>query len=141
MILTLAQLLLPALLAANHQTTAFSATSPVDVTSYSFSPSFTTTTYDNVPYSEQDGTTFRVAFKNVATQPIKSVDFAISDGGTSMAVVQDVGNFSPNVTIDHSFVSPITDPSGVTVTIQSVTFADGSTWNAPGALASAATAP
>jgi hypothetical protein len=44
--------------------------------------------------------------------------------------LRDVGSFSPNVTVRHTFPAPQVFASGLTCRIESVHFVDGTTWQA-----------
>jgi hypothetical protein len=72
-----------------------------------------------------------ISFVNEEQRPIASVVFAVSNERTTSRIV-DKGTFSKGVEIDHTFTTPeFGDLSGpLRCTVQSVAFADGTTWQA-----------
>ena len=68
-----------------------------------------------------------IAFVNTANVPAKSVEFTVRSGRWTQRIV-DRGTFAPGARIVHTFnESPEFDQTSA-VSVQSVTFADGSTW-------------
>ena len=72
-----------------------------------------------------------IAYTNASSQPATEVVFAVTSAdGKIVDMYDDVGTFSPGVTIDHTFPALTTaDPSQLAVA--QVTFADGSVWLNP----------
>ncbi|HTZ56272.1 MAG TPA: hypothetical protein VMB20_14560 [Candidatus Acidoferrum sp.] len=73
----------------------------------------------------------QISFVNTDSRPVSSVVFAVSDGrGTSQIV--DKGTFSNGIEINHRFLTPefAYALGDLTCKVQSVAFADGSTWQA-----------
>jgi hypothetical protein len=68
-----------------------------------------------------------VAFVNANPVPATEVDFAVQADGTTIDHFSDVGTFSKGVTIRHTFQT-LDDAVNQSVKIESVTFADGTTW-------------
>lgn len=78
----------------------------------------------------------RIAYRNTADVSAKEVTFQISDAAGRTADVEDVGSFTPGVTIDHDFrVLKLGD--GAQARVVHVELADNSAWDAPPAPASA----
>jgi Haemolysin-type calcium binding protein related domain len=74
--------------------------------------------------TETGGYNLRVQFANAGNQPITRVVFALNNGKT----VVDAGTFAPGVMIKHEFDLAPTNAGSCHV--ESVTFADGTQWNA-----------
>jgi hypothetical protein len=68
--------------------------------------------------------TLHVRFVDDADQPIRRIEFALSDGTR----VVDAGKFSPGVTIDQMLAMRPDD--GKACSVAAVTFADGTHWSA-----------
>ena len=66
-----------------------------------------------------------VRFSDLAAEPISRVTFALDDGATT---VNDVGTFSPGITIDHNL--RLASAAATSCAVSAVTFADGATWDA-----------
>jgi len=119
---------MPTLAAA--QTVAYS-TSPVAVTSFSLSDTYT----PGLPFL--DGTRVPVGgdvalnFINNSNVPATSVTFMLNDGKTAQSIV-DKGTFNPGVAIDHTFAKDNVASAGrnATCNVAEVDFADGSVWHA-----------
>jgi hypothetical protein len=99
---------------------------PVTVLACSYSTS--------LPSSDQDGETFpnaslRIVFRNTASMPARTVRFDVGTG-RARKTIDDVGTFSPLVTISHDLAavpdSFLDGPQQCSV--DAVTFADGSHW-------------
>ncbi len=109
--------------------TAYSATAPVRVAScaLNFNPTVPQPFGASTPGTES----LAISFVNQDAKPISSVAFEVSDGSTTSRIV-DKGTFSNGVEIDHNYAAPQfgINLSDVTCSIQSVAFADGSTWQA-----------
>ena len=80
-----------------------------------------------------------VTFKNVSPQTVKDVVFSVvnTDSGYEVDRIDDVGTFSPNVSITHVFMNNY-DLVNIIVEVKLVpiraTYADGSSWRAEGSL-------
>jgi hypothetical protein len=76
-----------------------------------------------------------VTFKNVSPQTVKDVIFSVVSIAANVEVgrIDDVGTFSPNVSIRHEFSNSydFLGPVNVKLVPLRATFADGSTWTAP----------
>jgi hypothetical protein len=68
-----------------------------------------------------------ISFVNTASQPAKSVEFAVRSGGHTCLIV-DKGTFSPGTRITHTFSQSPQLEDASSVQIRKVTFADGSSW-------------
>jgi hypothetical protein len=126
-------LIAPLMLAAVTATqpfaqTAYSGTQPVQVASCDLMPGPVTGDYYFSGMHLPGGAAIRVSFVNRASQPIASVNFAVSDGTLTQQIV-DTGTFSRGVTIDHTFTA-VAFSGPVNCAVRSVAFADGSTWQA-----------
>jgi hypothetical protein len=70
-----------------------------------------------------------VSFTNEATVPVTSIVFDVENGGKVIHRIKDAGTFANGQTIKHTFNYPDNqtnyDPQ---LAVESVTFADGSTW-------------
>ncbi|HYZ17882.1 MAG TPA: hypothetical protein VE591_15835 [Candidatus Acidoferrum sp.] len=83
-------------------------------------------THDGIALSP-DCSDVTIAFVNTANVPVKSVEFTLRSGRWTQRIV-DRGTFAPGTRIVHTFnESPEFDETS-TVSVQSVTFADGSSW-------------
>jgi hypothetical protein len=76
-----------------------------------------------------------VTFKNVSAQTVKDVLFSVVniDGNVEVGEIDDVGTFSPNVSITHVFSNnyDLIGPVEVKLVPLRATFADGSAWTSP----------
>lgn len=70
-----------------------------------------------------------ISFVDRNLKPITKIEFAVSDGNTTIPVV-DEGTFSTGVVINHTFSEPALTGRDVSCVVRSVAFADGSTWTA-----------
>jgi hypothetical protein len=70
-----------------------------------------------------------IAFKDTADSAAREVTFRIQDPSGRQADIDDVGNFSPGVTIVHNF--PVATHDTPQVRVTHVELADGTTWDAP----------
>jgi hypothetical protein len=84
--------------------------------------------------SDQDGVTvpnasLRIVFQNTASMPARTVRFDVGSG-RARQMIDDVGTFSPLVTISHDLAAApdafLDGPQQCSV--DAVTFADGSHW-------------
>jgi hypothetical protein len=124
-------LALSAAIAAAPTQSAYTGIQPVQVASCSVtaaSPAI------SVPFGTTEAPQVAqtaISFVNQAPSAIAAVTFSVSDGRTTSQIV-DKGTFSSGVAIDHSFVTPEfgNDLAGVSCSVQSVAFTDGSTWQA-----------
>ena len=89
-----------------------------------------------------------IEFVNDSTKTADLINFAVDSNGTQF-VIRDVGTFSPNVSIKHTyrngagqaFILPAFIAPNVACTVSSVKFADGSIWRKGDATAGSAMAP
>ena len=89
----------------------------------------------------------RIEFVNDSTKTADLVNFAVDSNGERF-IIRDVGTFSPNVSIAHTyrngagqaFVLPAFIAPNITCSVASVKFSDGTSWPPSGA-PSPATAP
>ncbi|HXP93919.1 MAG TPA: hypothetical protein VN905_10660 [Candidatus Binatia bacterium] len=77
-----------------------------------------------------------INYKNInPTKTAKSIEFGLVARGTLVAEVRDVGKFSPNITIKHTFgLSPNVFPLGTGLPLcvpLHVVYQDGTTWTSP----------
>ena len=94
--------------------------------------------YSGAPQGEAayDGFTgLQVEFKNVSSQPAKSVLFAVTDAdGNNVGYISRNGVFSPGVVVKHVFANDFRikkkDGPPAKVVVTQVIFADGSRWPA-----------
>jgi hypothetical protein len=69
----------------------------------------------------------QVAFVNHRNVPATEVDFNLEANGQLVDRFQDVGSFAKDITVRHTFQTPANDLNQ-TITVASVTYADGTTW-------------
>ena len=76
-----------------------------------------------------------ITYANQASKAATEVDFGLVSRGYLIAVVNDAGTFSPNVSIVHEFsVSPEIFPIGTSLpycAVMRVKYADGTEWRNP----------
>lgn len=73
-----------------------------------------------------------VSFTNEGPSPATAVEFALeSDSGFVLDSFNDVGTFTPGVTIRHSFPDNDSADAGQRVAVAKVTFANGTVWTNP----------
>jgi hypothetical protein len=74
-----------------------------------------------------------IVFTNEYGSPATEVIFAVETDGVVVDRIDDVGNFSAGIAIDHNFVyeNLTNNFSGVTVAVVKARFADGTVWNNP----------
>jgi hypothetical protein len=76
-----------------------------------------------------------IAFTDVSTKPLASIDFGLLSNDKLVAVVRDVGSFAPNAVVMHAFgVEPGAVPpanASVSCVALMAKYADGSTWINP----------
>src|SRR5271170_5800688 len=92
---------------------------PIELTQCEVSTPTSVSTGDGVT-STVGAHALHVRFSDLAAEPISRVTFALDDGATT---VNDVGTFSPGITIDHNLRLASTEATSCTVS--AVTFADG----------------
>jgi hypothetical protein len=68
-----------------------------------------------------------VTFVNTSNVPATEVDFTLSSNGEPLATLRDVGTFSPNVSVSHTFANDQT-ARDEQLSIAEVKFADGTVW-------------
>ncbi|HEV8020083.1 MAG TPA: hypothetical protein VGP41_02395 [Candidatus Lustribacter sp.] len=122
----------PALASADDVTDAAAVdtvTAPIQVNNVQF-------TAENTADGSYGPAAAEIAYTNASSQPATEVVFAVTTpDGNMVDMYDDVGTFSPGVTIDHTF--PALEAADASqVSVAQVTFADGSVWLNPG-LASA----
>jgi hypothetical protein len=110
---------------------AYTGIEPVRVASCSVTPAAPTI---SLPFGMAEAPQVAqtaISFVNLAPRAIAAVTFDVSDGRTTSQIV-DRGTFSSGVAIDHSFTTPEFggDLSGVSCSVASVAFTDGSIWQA-----------
>jgi hypothetical protein len=127
-----ASLLLSAALAgspAQPQTEAYTGLDPIQIAACAI------TTPVDVPavfgIDTPNAGSVSISFVNQNSKPVSSVAFNVTNGRTTSRIV-DAGTFSDGAVISHRFSAPaFTNALGdVTCSVQSVAFADGSTWEA-----------
>jgi hypothetical protein len=79
---------------------------------------------------------FRVSFKNNGPVAVDRVEFTLDTPEGYSAVLEDVGTFSPGVTITHdlrvAYLGGTQAPNeATTVRVNKVDYVDGSVWSAP----------
>jgi hypothetical protein len=124
-----------AAIAANAATTASAQTvaytqNPVHVVRYSVQsaylpsmPVWGGTSPGVASYSE-----LAITFVNTGAVPATAVRFAVHTG-TTTEIIADNGTFSPGTGITHDFPIGSAFGGAATVEVQSVTFADGTSWS------------
>jgi hypothetical protein len=68
-----------------------------------------------------------VTFVNTSNVPATEVDFTLSSNGEALKTLRDVGTFSPNVTVSHTFANDQT-ARDQQLSVAEVKFADGTVW-------------
>jgi hypothetical protein len=112
---------------ANGSPTAYSASSPVRVSSCKIDSSYDYTGGD-VVLRMLNARYLDVKFKNVSQTPLSSVAFRLTDGRSTKTVVA-TGMFSPGVTIARTQFSPFTtDGHNLMCSVSHVDFTDGGMW-------------
>jgi len=107
------------------QTTAYTATSPIQVASCSVAQTQTQAGFPG-GLSLPANSSLAISFVNQDQKTINSVTFNVN--GTPIV---DAGTFSTGARISHNFAAPeLIGSSDLTCNVQSVAFADGSTWQA-----------
>jgi hypothetical protein len=99
------------------------ATAPIQVNNVQF-------TAENTADGSYGPTAAEIAYTNASSQPATEVVFAVTSDGNVVDMYDDVGTFSPGVTIDHTFQA-LTQADPSQVSVAQVTFADGSVWVNP----------
>ena len=126
-----ASLLLSAALDASQPAqSAYTSVNPIQVASCSISQTPAWESFFG--YSTSAGTPeTAISFVNTKQTAVTSVVFEVTEGNRSSRIV-DKGNFSNGVTINHTYETPELGASlgDVSCAVQSVAFADGSTWQA-----------
>jgi hypothetical protein len=113
-----------ATLTAGSKDIAYTSTSPIQVASCSVATGSGPANFPGIATAY--GELLAISFVNHNTKTVKSVTFSVNG-----APIVDAGTFSTGVTISHQFVPPQLLAAGkVTCNVQSVAFADGSTWQA-----------
>jgi hypothetical protein len=114
---------------AQPSTEAYTGVEPVQVAACSVAQQGGTTPgSDFGPLVPSIGS-LNISFVDRDPKPVTRVEFAVSDGSTTIPVI-DEGNFSSGVAINHNFQEPALSGGDVSCTVRSVAFADGSTWQA-----------
>lgn len=102
---------------------AFASAPPIELASCEVSPPVTILSNDDAP-STVGPSALHVRFSDIAAEPISRVTFTLDDG----AAVNDVGTFSPGVSIDHNL--RLASTAATSCVVSAVTFANGTTWSA-----------
>jgi len=100
---------------------ALASVAPIDLASCEASNPIAVSSNNDSP-NTVGASALHVRFSDAAAEPISRVTFTLDDGAT----VNDVGTFSPGITIDHNLRLANTDATSCTVS--TVTFADGAAW-------------
>ncbi|MGA7572313.1 MAG: hypothetical protein WBG27_03710 [Candidatus Aquilonibacter sp.] len=126
-----ASLALSAAVATAPSQSAYTGIQPVRVASCVLEPAAPSLDLAYSPFSAQGEASTVISFVNQAPATIASVTFDVSDGRTTSRII-DKGTFSNGVAIEHSFVTPElgNDPAGLSCSVSSVAFKDGSLWQA-----------
>jgi hypothetical protein len=69
-----------------------------------------------------------VSFINTSNVPATEVDFTLSSNGEALTTLRDVGNFAPNVRVNHTFANDQV-ARDQQLSIAEVKFADGTVWH------------
>jgi hypothetical protein len=116
------------LAAAVSGQTAYTSQNPIDVASCAVvQPAAVSPFGTSIPTVG----TLSIAFQNENSQDVTQVAFRVSDGASTQTIVEN-GTFSKGATINELASAPAfsNDFGAVTCSVQSVAFADGSTWQA-----------
>lgn len=116
-----------AILATLHQpmpsnTTAL-ADHSVDVSRCAVSSDFISVLTGDVPMQTQIGSNLNIRFTNTSSRTLRSVAFDVDLDGTPTQI-NDVGTFSPGVTISHSFAENVMPAGQASCSVSSVGYAD-----------------
>jgi hypothetical protein len=114
---------------ARAQTVAYTE-NPIHVVRYSVQSAYLT------PMPVWGGTTLGIAsspevaitFVNAGAVPATAVRFAVHTG-TTTEIIADNGRFSPGTSITQDFAISSAFGGATTVEVQTVTFADGTSWS------------
>ncbi|HUA08672.1 MAG TPA: hypothetical protein VMA98_05305 [Candidatus Acidoferrales bacterium] len=127
----IASLLLSAALERTQPTqSAYTSANPIQVAACSVSQS----PLLDLPFgsgSTAGGAETAISFVNTGSAPVTSVVFAVSEGNQTTRIV-DKGTFSNGITVKHTYLTPEFGYAlgDVSCNVQSVAFADGTTWQA-----------
>jgi hypothetical protein len=77
-----------------------------------------------------DGNVLHIRFANRSDQAATAVEFQVDTFGAPVATVEDVGTFTKDAIVNHSFAN-VADRNS-TVSVVGVKYADGSEWSANG---------
>lgn len=106
-------------------TLALTVANPINIATCAVDPVVVQTSGD-VTSSETIGTQIHISFINAGNKPISSVAFAVDEDGTTSTIL-DRGTFAPGVAITHYWRGD-RDLQDVSCSVNSVLFADGSSW-------------
>ena len=120
-------LFLASALEATPPAVGYASMQPVRISSCALRSDPTTlTNLFAVRYSGADSV--EISFTNEDVKPITSVAIDVSDGSLTRRV-EDHGTFSSGVQIDHRFAAHEFALGDVTCSVQSVAYADGTSWH------------
>ncbi|MGC2130112.1 MAG: hypothetical protein WA629_08450 [Candidatus Aquilonibacter sp.] len=110
---------------------AYTGIEPVRVASCALEPAAPAIDLPYSPAVASGAASTVISFVNEAPATVASVTFDVSDGRTTSQIV-DKGTFSSGVAIDHRFITPEfgNNLSGLSCSVKSVAFTDGSLWQA-----------
>lgn len=117
---------------ASAQSVAYSATSPVAITSFNVNESYESGMIGGelieAPQFVASGITLK--FVNNGDVPATTVTFLVNEGRLTQSIVEK-GTFSPGVQIKHNFAagSGLDAFPNITCNVAEVDFADGSSWH------------
>jgi hypothetical protein len=142
--LSIATLAMAVTVAANtNAAIGYTGANPVLIAACSLEPEVTY--YDSgnehLYLPEVVGESLKIRFSNATNKQISSVTFSVSDGNDQAEQVVDTGEFSPGITIAHSFQASVRDEKNLQCNVSSVAFSDGSNWMRPAATDTAVSYP
>ncbi len=114
------------MIALTALTLALNMANPVNIATCSVDPIVTQTTYGDTFTPEIAGAELHISFVNTGREPISSVAFAVNQDGKTSTIL-DRGTFSPGVAISHYWSGDL-EFKGVSCSVNSVLFADGTSW-------------
>ena len=108
----------------------YTSARPVDVKSCALEPDPTTLT-NEFAIRASGAEWVSISFVNEGPKPVASISFDVTDGQRTSRIV-DTGTFSSGVAINHQLDAPgfPNANSSVRCTLESVSFADGTAWQA-----------
>lgn len=112
------------------QPVGYSSVQPVRISSCTLRPDPTTTTNAfAIRYEGADSA--EISFVNQGVEPVSDITIEITQGSLT-SMIEDRGLFSSGVQINHRFDARMfpNASAGVNCSVQSVLFADGTSWDA-----------